>query len=1487
MRTNLRSRLVRRTGQITVPIALALTVASTVSFGVLGSSGAATNAPRSQTAQISISPSATSQLAGAPQTYNIALACQGVGGSECGPNTTITIPLSSTVVPSMTTGGWLFGATSGTGSLITSGPTIVGNNLVLHLNDSEFIGGYSGTIRLTMTPPNSVTPNNTSWQVAPTLSGDSIDSVTVATPTTSTATAKPLVSVAKATADGGSVYEVDKDVTFNITAKCSSASLGNLFLDSAALIDTLPAGLTYVSSTPMGTYDSGTNTVTWPYTSSDPKAFPAGCNASGTGTTTFKVVAHTPPTPPAIQPITNRVTFQGTGPDATNPAGISSSSAAQVPIEIVKFPNPSPGPGYASIYKSSLAPIPQAGITSGNQYVATYPGNWVPLASNPNYSVTAAAASFQTTVSYGLVGRYQTTLYDPVPCLTNLSGGNKYSSNGYNEPACTSVAFHTQLFSVYSPGYDTSVNGFGRAYASGWRPQAILVNGSTITLNATGSVSTTASSANFAVPSGDDIATIVLPPNPALVTKTLQLTMWGYADSSLESLNSSVNELHNVATAVPQLDGTDLSPISYGASVFTVPPIPQLGISKSFGALGGGPNGTTLLNLVGSVNLPHAPLNNNVVITDLLPLGLTWANPSTSATFTIAQGRMAPISVTATIALLSNYQGSGRQLIRITIPSSSFTSTGSWIITPPANLLEMVTPTTLGVYANTDQIFLFGLGSNPLNPVCSTPTQTGGGISPATFESDNALDLAGDGNLSEAYCQNSASLVVQGTGAAFALTKTVQGDLDNLPRGPLGIGNASPGGFGDYNLTWANVGSDKLARPVIYDILPFVGDTGVSAGQSSVPRGSQFTPIFDAAIVPTGVTVAYSTSTNPCRPEVYPNDIGCDPTWTTTPPSPLTSVKSLRFTSSASYVNGQSFSVGIKVSVPSGVVNQVAWNSAATNATDLTDPSTTPLPAEPPKVGLVAPSTPVITSVTSTTSTTAFSSLSDEISISGTGGAPGTLLWTLFGPIDPNGTSCEGLSWKHAPITATGSVPISGDGTVTTGPTTIGKGGCYSWGDELLGTSYPYGATLPPGSPHEQTVALPFPPTINTTATKSTAGDGTQSVSDSIVIGGIPDLAPVPSPLTWTLYGPIIPKASETCAQVSWTAAPVLASGTTVITGNGTFETDPVALSAPGCYSYGQVLPATEDSIAVEQAPGVAAESVEATPPTMSTSTSDATAAPYQSVTDTVTIHGTNGGSGTLHWSLVGPVAATGASCVSADYTKAPTVASGSVDVTADGTYHAGPATVTHPGCYSWVESLTSASHGAGFPGPIAISAGASGEVILVKPHAPTITTAISSTTLGSLGSSVHDSITVAGSGLAQGPGSATAAALTWSLLGPVAAQSGSCTNVAWSAAPTAGSGTLTINSDGTFATANTTLSQAGCYTFTAQLPATTDQLGVSSPPGLPEETVLVTPAPSPSGGGGGLAFTGWVPRPWLAAGISAIFLGGVLLAVARRRRTS
>ena len=1431
--------------------------------------------PRAQNAEIAISPSTQTQPTGAPQTYSIAVSCFGTGGSECGPNVVVRIPLNQATTPSMDDATWTYAATSPTDGLITSGPTVRGGVLTMTLDAAQFTAGFSSTIRLTVTPPNGITPTNTSWSLRPTIAGDAIATAAAPVPAHSTATAAPQVSISKSTADGGSVYEVNQPITFNLNARCTTASAGGLYPTSATIVERLPDALSYVSSTPVGgVYDPTQHTVTWTVANGALSALPSGCRPEAAGPNLYSVTATAPATVPVLQPIKNTATFTATGPDATNPAGVTSSTSAQVPLNFVAFPPTGPGLGYASIAKTSLAPIPQAGIVTGNGYVATYPGDWVPVAAGPAYQVGAAAASYQTTVTYPLVGVYQSTVIDPLPCL-DLSTGNVFSSGSSSGAPCENPAFTTQVIQVTSAGADTSVNGLGRAYAAGWRPQAILANGSTVNLVATKNVGLTASNAYFAAPAGSPIATIVLAPDDRLTNRSLQLTMWGFADRSLANLNASLNELRNTATVIPEITaGSPLQPLTAQASLFTIPQLISLGVSKQFGTPGAGLNGTTQLTIIGAVTTPAAPLAHDIVLTDLLPLGLTWSNPTTSTTATLVQGAGATTTtVPADVALLRNYKGSGRQLIRITIARSAFSSKGAWRISLPTNFLLLKTPTELGLYPNSDQIFLAGLGAAQIADRCITPTQTGGGISSATFESDNHLDLAGDGFTNEQYCQNSATLQITGTGAAFTLQKSVQGALDALPKGPLGIGTTTPGGNGTFTLTWSNVGSDTMKNVVIYDLLPRVGDVGVSAGQTTVPRGSGTETLLTGLNVPSGVSVQYSTSVNPCRPEVFANasNSSCVDDWSSTPPSQLSTTTALRFFASANYARGTGFAVNVLVALPVGVVNTVAWNSAATNAQDQSNPQTTTLAAEPPKVGLVAPSSPDLVTATQTPVALAHASASDTVTITGTGGAPGTLTWHLVGPVPPTDNSCDLASFADAPITVSGTVAITGDGTLTVGPVTLGTGGCYSWAYELLGTIYPYEASLLAGGPNEQTTVTPYPPHITTTASTAVAGDGSWSIADTIVVDSIPVGDPTPpSPLAWTLYGPV-PLVEGNCRDADFSGAAVVTAGSIAIAapGNGTYTTPSTTVSAPGCYSFGTSLPATSSSLAVDEAPGVNAESVAVIAPTITTATSSPVVTPGAVISDHVTIAGTGGGTGSLAWQLLGPVPTPSAGCADATFTAAPIAASGTVATSGDETLTTGPVTVTGVGCFAWSDVLTPTTT-PGFPGPVTSSSDTN-EITEVALHVTSLATHAHLRGSGAT-STLSDTVTITGL-------HGVSSTLTWTLLGPVATPSGGCSDVDWSTAPIAATGSLVVTGDGVVETPATTVPDTGCYSFDESLSATASTSASHTAPGEPLETVERTSDQLP--------FTGGNITSTLVVGGALLLSGAALGLLARRRRTA
>jgi uncharacterized repeat protein (TIGR01451 family) len=1417
------------------------------------------------TGQITISPtSPTPEPSGSATTYSIDVECSSTGSSlPCGGSggaSTITIPLvgTNTVPADMST--WAYTATSGTAGLITSGPTVEPNgsggyNLVLTLSDSVFVAGDNSTITLQVTPPDNITPNNTTWTLLPTLTGGNIASAAAPTAASGEATATPLPVITKFTDDGGSVYIAGSDVTYDITAHCNTGDNGNLFMTEASLTDPLPTGMTFVSSTPAGgVYDAGTNTVTWAFP--DAASTPAGCASGSGGATAYQIVAATPIPAPSTQPLVNTATFAGEGPDAVN-GTVSGSTNAQADIDVV---NTAPtgtctGTGCPTISKSSLAPLAIASLP-GNQYQGTYAGDWVPTSPTPTYTVGAASGSYQVNLKFPLTHTYETQVVDPLPCLTAPSGGT-YSSGSPTGPACSDPAFDATVIEVSGPG-------LSQAITDGWIPTG-TEDGTSTTENLTiGSAGTNV--AYYSVPSG--VAAINLPPSADLDGDAITLTLWGYADPSL----AGGDVLANTATATPILisDDTPLGPITASADLYIEPSQPQLGISKTFGTVGGGPGGTTLLHIEGAVKFPGT-LNNNVILTDLLPAGLNWSNTSTDASsFTLTQGSGASSTPAtgATVTYQTNYEGTGQDLIRVTIPDADFTSSGNWTITPPLDFFELVTPTVLGTYANTDQIFLYGIGlASPINPACTTPTQTTGGTTPATFESDNPDNLAGDGYTQEDYCQNSATLVVEPTGAAFSLTKTVQGNTDVTdgvpPKGALGIGDATLGGYGVYGLNWTNVGSDTLDDAVIYDILPHVGDTGVSQAQSGAARDSQFAPAFDTVLgtLPPGVTVLYSEAANPCRTQVYADaqNAGCVDDWSSTDPDPA-AVTALEFISSTSYLAGQGFSVSFQVTMPTNPAdaNLVAWNSAATDASDASNPASVLLPAEPPKVGLTAPTGgPAMTTASTGASFMAYSTtpVYDTVTIVGTGGNGGTLDWSLVGPVAPVAGSCSGLDWTGATAIPanTGSTPIPGaDGQVKVGPATVQGQGCYSWTESLTLNNGGGTASVGAGDEDAELVqATPYQTALATSATP--VFDGTDNTStDSITVTnsglGIGNGAPTSATLSWNLYGPAAPVTAGSCAGVTW-GGPAIDSGTITITGDGATTTPSTDLTpyGVGCYTYTDSLPQTGSGVAVASAQGVSTETfILVTPPTVDTVANQDTPNPRTPVSDAATITGTYGNSGTVAWQLVGPVTPpTPGDCTSVtggQWTTAAATpyAQGTQAFTGDHTaltVPSGGTTVGGVGCYSWAETVT----GPNFVGPMTVAAGTAGEFFQVVPYQPTFsTTAVPH--FGGTTNTASDTVTIANSDLGAG----AAATLSWTLYGPVTPSStASCTGVtqaAWLAAGSTSGSISAVNGSGNHTQA-VTLTGVGCYSYTDSLAAATngDTLAVATTlPGIAAETFVL-----------------------------------------------
>ena len=797
---------------------------------------------------------------GGASTYTINLTCSAVLGSTCGTNPTITIPLdltsSNPATPNMST--WAYGASSSIAGLVASA-SVVGESYVIHLNESALHPGDSDSIGVSVTPPNNLTPDQTTWSLRPSFQTKQIQPVAAPSAAPGAASAAAQISVSKTTNDGGAVYVRGNSVVYTISARCNPAGAdGNLYLTGGSLADTLPSGLTFVSAVPAPTSTPAVGsggTITWSYP--DTAALPSGCSASGAGTTTYQLVAEIDPSTPNNTSLTNSVTFTGTPIGTSTPM---STTATRSITAIATSPS-SPG-NFAG--KSARGPLNIPGFG----YDATYAGHWItPIDPAPSSSPGAAEGEYTVTISYPASRAFQTDLADPVPCLDNRSGV-VYSSNtpsgaingpGSIDNLCQHPGFDPTVVQVSSASVAAAIS------SDGWAPVGIRPDGTTFVLTPSGPPP--GSSAYFKVPSADlgHVAAIELPRDANLTDFRMSMNVWGYGDASL----AGGDALRDVATATAYPTSGARGPVtqSHSANLYIEPRVIQLGVYKAFGTLGAAPAGTTSLSLQGTVSTP-ATLIDDVVLTDLLPYGLSWNNPVSSALFSLTRSAGGlPTSVRATVQDIANFQSTGRELIRVTFPASAFKS-GFDTVTAPANFVELAVPSGATTYSNTDELFVAGVGDGT-SSVCGPGTST----TPSTFESSDPLDLDGDGLTNEDYCEWEASLTVPPSGGPdFTLVKTVQGDLDSVPKYSPGIGDASPSGSGIYTLQWSNTGGKILTDPVVYDILPYIGDTGVSEGQSTIPRGSQFAPVFTAILgsLPAGVTVAYSTSTNPCRPEVYP-----------------------------------------------------------------------------------------------------------------------------------------------------------------------------------------------------------------------------------------------------------------------------------------------------------------------------------------------------------------------------------------------------------------------------------------------------------------------------------------------------------------------------------------------------------------------------------------------------------------------------------------
>jgi Tol biopolymer transport system component len=326
-----------------------------------------------------------------------------------------------------------------------------------------------------------------------------------------------------------------------------------------------------------------------------------------------------------------------------------------------------------------------------------------------------------------------------------------------------------------------------------------------------------------------------------------------------------------------------------------------------------------------------ATLMANPVVVDLLPLNVNYVSYLYNAS---GSGLPAP-----TLEQVADFGGTGRTLLR-------------WRFTGTMNRGKkafITVNTTLA--AGTPE----GSLSNTFGVTVDNMPMNGG--------TADTQDLDGDGQTTDKLITATTSIAIAQL-IGLDSQKRVKGELDASYSVYPSYGHTVPNGLVSYRLSIINRGNILINNVRVVDILPFVGDTGV---QDTRARGSLWRPILVSPIpAQAGVSIYYSISSNPCRPEIVSTGpAGCTAAnWSLTPPSKLDTVRSIRFDFSGTMSPGKVFTFEWTMRAPaSGADESVAWNSFAFTSTNAL--TGVPLrPAEPNKVGIMLDTTPLPSLIT-------------------------------------------------------------------------------------------------------------------------------------------------------------------------------------------------------------------------------------------------------------------------------------------------------------------------------------------------------------------------------------------------------------------------------------------------------------------------------------------------------------------------------------------
>ncbi|MDO7883519.1 beta strand repeat-containing protein [Salinibacterium soli] len=843
-----------------------------------------------------LTPSSATAESNVNTTYTLNITCNGPGACD---NTVVSIPTNTV------TGN---GANTDMASWISASScpevtrTVVGGevrftygNLPTGLKQCTF----------TVRAPEYTTLNGAQATLTPTISGSSFATSTGASAVL-TVTAGHNASLATS---GPSVAISGAQFTYTIAFGCGAANAydGDIGFSQIHIESQLPANFQY-SSYSMRSAVPGTVTITPPAVGSQGGTFvfddPTGAQCAN---------------PPLNAGNYQAIRIVGT---IIGPVGSTACNAATASFTYIDGVTGSLSATQSPCTTTvNLQTVPAKGAvtsTIGPSPIYTFPGNWDQ--SNNSLTYTLSSRTQPATNSAGVSYEFS----DALPCLTNVSG-TTYQSNALGT-LCQSPAFIPT-----------------RITATGFTPTAADIITLTFADGSTQDIPFASGGWTLPAPStGGGVAELHIPPFPGQASNvgTTVFSIAGYASPSA----APGFTLRNTSYTTPYYGGSAISTPQSSLSTPVVILDPKTG---------SGQTGQTVLypsvfaqytsncQATGGFVSPTASQRNHIELSKapseaiyfdyLAPIGSSISGSAARAFSAVGlDNGLTFTSASITPTVTANYNGSGRTLYQWVIPAGVITvpgvyrlQTANWTLNLGAGCAgTFESDMTLG-YGAPVRDCLFNNNSSVRHQL---PPMIGSNNDLTT----NATPIANN------FCGYSSKFTVEAMNPAYSVNKTVQGNLDPSPATGGALGHVSPtGGQATYNVTFANSGtSSNLTDPIMYDILPRVGDTRAS---QLTPRNSAFTvTLLSVGTIPANVTLSYSTAANPCRPEVLATNPGCVDDWSTTPPTPISATTALRIAYSGVIgVAGSSFptsfSVPYTVSTPTSTSGAIAYNSVGTN----------------------------------------------------------------------------------------------------------------------------------------------------------------------------------------------------------------------------------------------------------------------------------------------------------------------------------------------------------------------------------------------------------------------------------------------------------------------------------------------------------------------------------------------------------------------------